>query len=192
MGHIRKTPAGAHRACWREPSGRQRSKTFKTKREASAYLAEVESALNRGMYIAPDAGRLRFGEYAQRWLAGRNDERATAARDRSIMRNHVLPRWGRIPLAGLEHSAVQAWVTKLGQRLAPASVAECFRLVSAVMRCAVRDRLIGYNPCDGVKVVRRRRTDIDDQTISRDDLLARLLPAVPDRYRAMVAVAAGT
>lgn len=192
MGHIRKTPAGAYRACWREPSGRQRSKTFKTKREASAYLAEVESALNRGVYVAPDAGRLRFGEYAERWLAGRNDERATAARDRSIMRNHILPRWGRTPLGGLEHSAVQTWVTGLGQQLAPASVAECFRLVSGVMRSAVRDRLIGFNPCDGVKVVRRRRKDTDDQTISRDELVSQLLPAVPDRYRALVGLAAGT
>ncbi len=191
MGYVRKTPAGGHRACWREASGRQRSKTFRTKREADAFLAEVESALNRGVYIAPDAGRVRFGDYAERWLASRNNERTTAARDTSIMRNHVLARWGRTPLAGLGHSAVQAWVTSLGQRLSPASVSECFRLDSSVMRSAVRDRLIGHNPCDGVKVARRRRRDTDDQTISRLELVRRLLPAVPDRYRPLVGIAAG-
>lgn len=114
MGFVRKTPAGRHRACWRDPAGHQRSKTFKTKREANAFLAEVESALNRGTYVAPGAGRLRFAEYATQWLAARNDEKATVARDASIMRNHVLPRWGAVPLSKIEHLAVQEWVTSLG------------------------------------------------------------------------------
>ena len=192
MGFIRKTPAGRYRACWRDPAGRQKSKTFRTKKEASAFLAEIEAALNRGTYIAPDAGRIRFGDYATRWLAARNDERATAARDASIMRNHVLPRWGAIPLAKIEHSAVQAWVTQLGEQLSPASIAECHRLVSGVMRSAVRDRLISSNPCDGVRLPPRRRKDTDDLVISRDELVHKLLPAVPDRYRALVALAGGT
>src|SRR4051812_2839868 len=81
MGFIRRTPTGRQRACWRDPAGRQRSKTFRTKRGANAFLAEVESALNRGTYVAPDAGRLRFADYGHRWLAGRNDEKATVARD---------------------------------------------------------------------------------------------------------------
>ncbi|RAO23355.1 hypothetical protein MED15_01195 [Micromonospora noduli] len=192
MGFVRKTPVGRHRACWRDPAGQQRSKTFRTKKEANAFLAEVESALNRGTYVAPDAGRLRFADYAQRWLSNRNDEKATAARDASIMRNHVVPRWGAVPLAKIEHSAVQEWVTKLGERLSPATVRECYRLTSGVLRSAVRDRLIGFNPCEGVRLPPRRRMDTDELVISRADLFDRLLPAVPDRYRALVAVAAGT
>jgi integrase len=192
MSFIRKTPAGRYRACWRDPAGRQKSKTFRTKKEASGFLAEVESALNRGTYVAPDAGRLRFGDYAERWLAGRNDEKTTDARDASIMRNHVLPRWGSVPLAKVEHSAVQSWVTELGAQLSPATVCECYRLTSGAFRSAVRDRLIGFNPCEGVRLPRRRRKDTDDQIIGRDELLSKLLPAVPDRYRALVALAAGT
>jgi integrase len=192
MGFVRKTPAGAFRACWRDPSGRQRSKTLATKREASAYLSEVESALNRGAYIAPGAGRVKFGAYAQRWLDSRNNERATAARDLSIMRNHVIARWGALPLDKIDHSAVQEWVTLLGSRLAPASVTECLRLTSGVLRSAVRDRLVAFNPCEGVKVPRRRRKDTDDLTIDPDELVAKLLPVVPERYRALVALAGGT
>jgi hypothetical protein len=58
-------------ACWQEASGRQRSKTFKTKREASAHLAEVDTALHRGVYISPDAARVRFDQFTEKWLAGR-------------------------------------------------------------------------------------------------------------------------
>ncbi len=191
MGFVRKTPAGRHRACWYDPAGKQRSKTFRIKRDANAFLTEVESALNRGTYVAPDAGRLRFGDYAARWLAGRNCEKTTAARDASVMRNHVIPRWGALPLARIEHSAVQAWITGFGERLSLASIAECYRLTSAVLRSAVRDRLIGFNPCDGVRLPPHRRTDTDDLVLPRHEL-GRLLAAVPERYRAIVAVAAGT
>src|SRR5215813_3773493 len=118
-----------------------------------------------------DGGRIRFGDYAEKWLVNQNNERATVARDTSIMRNHVLPRWGSVALARIDHSAVQAWVTSLGERLSPASVAECFRLISGVMRSAVRDRLVGFNPCEGVKVTRRRRRDTDEQVISREELV---------------------
>ncbi|HSV67099.1 MAG TPA: tyrosine-type recombinase/integrase [Mycobacteriales bacterium] len=192
MGHVVPTPAGSYRANWRDAAGRQRSKTFKTKREANAFLAETETALNRGSYVDPHAGRLKFGAYATRWLEARNDEITTAARDASIMRNHVVPRWGATPLAKIDHLAVQQWVTKLGSRLSPATVVECHRLTSAVMRSAVRDRLVGANPCEGVRLPKRRRKDTDDQVISRAELTGCLLPAVPDRYRALVALAGGT
>lgn len=192
MGHIVPTPAGGYRANWRDAARRQRAKTFNTKREAKAYLAEVESAVSRGLYVDPHAGRLRFGAYAARWLNARNDEITTAARDASIMRNHVVTRWGTTPLTKIDHLAVQQWVTELGDRLSPATVAECYRLTSAVLRTAVRDRLIGHNPCEGVRLTRRRRKDTDDQVITQHELITQLFPVVPERYRALVGLAGGT
>ncbi|MEU8251730.1 hypothetical protein [Nonomuraea sp. NPDC048916] len=190
MGHIVKTKAGTYRANWRDQTDRQRSKTFPTKREATAFLAEINSALNRGSYVDPHAGKTKFGPYASSWLASRNHELATAARDQSIMRNHVQPRRQDVPLGKVDHSAVQAWVTDLGKRLSSATVIECHRLLSGVMRSAVRDRLIGANPCEGVRLPRRRRQDADDRIITREEF-AMLLRHVPDRYRAVVALAAG-
>ncbi|MFF0658486.1 tyrosine-type recombinase/integrase [Micromonospora tulbaghiae] len=133
-----------------------------------------------------------FGKYAERWRASRNDELTTRARDASILRTHVLPRWSDVPLSRIDHLAVQSWVTELGGRRAPATVAECFRLLSSILRAAVRDRLIGVNPCEGVKVPSRRKKDTDGHVLTRADLTGRLLPAVPDRYRALVALAGGT
>lgn len=61
-----------------------------------------------------------------------------------------------------------------------------------MLRTAVRDRLIGHNPCEGVRLTRRRRKDTDDQVITPQELVTQLLPAVPDRYRALVGLAGGT
>ncbi|MFF0248218.1 tyrosine-type recombinase/integrase [Streptosporangium sandarakinum] len=190
MSHIVKTKAGTYRANWRDHTDRQRSKTFATKREATAFLAEINASLNRGTYVDPHAGKSKFGPYAETWLKSRNHELATAARDESIMRNHVLARWRDIPLGKIDHSAVQAWITDLGKRLSPASVIECNRLLSGVLRSAVRDRIIGANPCEGVRLPRRRRQDDDDRIITREEFTT-LLRHVPDRYRAVVALAAG-
>jgi integrase len=192
VSNISKTRAGHYRANWREPSGRLRAKTFKTKKEAARFLAELDSALGKGTYVDPHAGRTPFRVIAQRWLDSRNDEVTTKARDASIMRNHVIAKWGDWPLGKIDYLAVQEWVTALGERRSPATVAECHRLMSAVLRSAVRNRLIAFNPCEGVRLPRRRKRDTDEQVISREDLRSRLLPAVPARYRALVATAAGT
>ena len=192
MGHIVRTDAGTWRANWRDAAGRQKAKTFPTKKAAAGFLAETVAALNHGAYVDPHAGKQRFGPYATRWLAARNHERTTMARDAGIMRTHVLPRWEDVPLARIDQLAVQAWVTELGGRMAPATVAECFRIFSGVMRSAVRDQLVGANPADGVRVPRRRKSDLDDATITPAVLTGRLLPVVPDRYRALVALAGGT
>lgn len=61
-----------------------------------------------------------------------------------------------------------------------------------VPRLAVRNRIIAFNPCEGVRLPAKRKRDADHKVISRDDLRGRLLPAVPTRYRGIVATAAGT
>ncbi|MEU4801226.1 hypothetical protein [Actinosynnema sp. NPDC023587] len=149
MGHVTPTDSGKFRANWREPDGKQRAKTFKTRKEANAYLAEVESSKNAGRYVNPHAGRTLFAVVAERWLASRNDQPTTIARDASIMANHVLAKWAGWPVGRIEHLDVQDWVTELGGRLAPATVAECHRLMRAVLGAAVRHLLIGSNPSSG-------------------------------------------
>lgn len=191
MGFITAAPNGNPRANWRDPAGRQRAKTFKTKKEARAFLAQVEADKRRGHYVDPAAGRVKFADHAERWLAARNDEITTAARDASIMRNHVVAQWGALPLDRIEHMAVQEWVTNLGRRYSRATVAECFRLTSGVMRSAVRNRLIPFNPCEEVRLPKRRKHDTDDPLISMDELTGKLLPEIPERYRVLVGLAGG-
>jgi integrase len=191
MGFVDKTPEGRYRAYFRDPSGKQRSKTFRAKKDATAFLAEMETSKSRGAYVSPHAGRLLFSEHAAQWMATWNTEITTAARYRAIMRTHVLPRWGDVQLGKIDHIALQSWVTELGKRRSRATVVEALRLTSAVLRSAVRNRLIPFNPADEVRAPRTRRRDTDERIISRPDLRTRLLPAVPPRYRGIVATAAG-
>lgn len=192
MAFIRKTPAGTYKVGWRDPEGVQRYKTFKTKKAAAAFVAELESSLHKGLYVDPHAGRALFGPYAERWFAARSYEASTIHATGSVFRVHVLGRWAGVPLGRIDHSAVQRWVTEMGRRLSPSVVGKAYRLLVGILRAAVRDRMIAFNPCEGVQLPRSRRKDTDGRVITRAQLLAELLPAVPDRYRALVGVAGGT
>ncbi len=191
MSHISRTPGGTYRANWRDQSGRQRAKTFPTKKAARQFLAEIESSMTRGLYVDPHAGRTLFADHAKRWMSSRNTEATTAARDASVMRTHVLPQWGSWPLNKIDHAAVQAWVTALGKRRSPDVVAKCYQLTAAVLRSAVHNRLLAFNPCEDVRLPPRRKHDSDERIITREELVTVLLPVVPDRYRAIVATAGG-
>jgi len=191
VGFIDKTPEGRYRAYYRDPSGKQHSKTFRIKKDATAFVAEVETSKARGSFVSPHAGRTLFSDHAARWIQSWNTEATTTARDHSVMRTHVLPQWGTWQLAKIDHLAVQTWVTELGRSRSRATVAECYRLTAAVLRSAVRNRLIPFNPAEDVRVPRRRREDKHDRIISRHELRRALLPAMPARHRAIVATAAG-
>ncbi|NQE89060.1 tyrosine-type recombinase/integrase [Nocardia terpenica] len=108
------------------------------------------------------------------------------------MNTHVLPKWKGWQLGKIDHLSVQKWITAKSDSYSRATVAECKRLMSGVMRSAVRNRLIGVDPTEGVKVPKRRQMDTADARIlTRDEVRQLLLPEIrPERYRTYVAVAA--
>jgi hypothetical protein len=52
-----------------------------------------------------------------------------------------------------------------GQGLRPqvATLVQCRRLMSGVLRSALRNRVVAANPCDGVRIPTRRTQDTDEQ-----------------------------
>ncbi len=188
-GSVTKVPTG-YRARWRTPDGASRSRTFPLgkKAEAEKWLAEKESEKSQGRYLDPSAGRVLLSEYAETWAMTRPHRQSTAARVASDLRVHVLPKLGHRPLGQLRHSEVQGLVTSLSAALAPGTVENVYRTLSAICHTAVRDRLIAANPCEGVTLPRRTRVEVEPPTI--DEVLL-LLDAMPARYRIAGVLAAG-
>lgn len=87
MGAIVDTPRGGFKARYRDGHGRSRSKTFKRKGDARAFLASVETDKRRGDWFDERPGVWRFRSGApSSWRAGcicgRRDElgmKATSA-----------------------------------------------------------------------------------------------------------------
>jgi hypothetical protein len=166
MGHIRKTTAGQFRACWRDPAGKQRSKTFPTRREASAHLAAIERSMVEGVYVSPTAGKIRLREFAEVWQQSRRSSARHDERVASILARHILPVWGDWPLGRIDHMSVQRWVTGLGERMAPLTVYKVLGVLRRVLRAAIRTRRIGEDPTVGVESPKNNRRRQVTSTVS--------------------------
>ena len=61
-GVSRRASAGRWQARWRDPTGRQRKRSFARKLDAQQWLDQLQAAAHRGQYLPPAAARTRFGE----------------------------------------------------------------------------------------------------------------------------------
>jgi integrase len=176
------------RVRYEDAAGKWRSETYKSKGEANRRLTEVKASLNAGKWTDPKLGKTKLAAFYREWSRTQPpNRRAMEARNASLMRNHVLPRFGDVSIASIRRADVQEWTHELSRRLAPSTVAKAKELLGKVLAAAVDDGLIPANPCAKVKVA-RGDDDHDDMRFLTPDELKRLADVIDFRYRALVLV----
>lgn len=162
MGWIRKRsdrPA-PWRAGYRGPDGREHSGTFGRKVDAERWLRDELQKLDRGLWVDPSAGAVRFDEYAEEWFRGLVLKPKTIAGYRSLLDSRILPTLGAVELRRINPDFLRAWVAAMAaDGLSASRMGQAKRVVSAVLAQAVNDGLIGRNPTDTVKVPKTRERD---------------------------------
>lgn len=189
FGRVRKLPSGKYQARYPAPDGRLRPAphTFETKKDADAWLADVQSELRAGDWIDPDAGKVPFGEYATAWIAERGLSLRTEELYESYLRLHLKPTFGTVGVADITPAAVRRWrKARLDAGVGPSTVAKVYALLRAVLRTAMEDRIIRRNPCQ-IKGASTYATP-ERPTASIPEVLA-LAGAVQPRYRALILLA---
>ena len=143
------------RVRYRTPDNRQTDKRgFKTKRDAEAFLIDVEGRKRRGEYVSQSAGKALLGDLGAEWLKRQqghlkpNSYRSIESR----WRVHVNPRWQRTPAAKVAYTDVQAWISELGTKSGAKLVRSVHSVLLGILEDAVRDRRIPSNPARGVKL----------------------------------------
>jgi hypothetical protein len=66
----------------------------------------------------------------------------------SYVRTQILPAFGDIALARIEHPDIQEWVNELSERLAPTTLHKGHQILRKTLAAAVRSRLLVRNPCE--------------------------------------------
>jgi hypothetical protein len=107
-------------ARWRDADGDQHSRAFDRERDARRHLTDVQSQLDRGVYVDPRRGQITLSEYAAGWLAGLTSDPVTQQRVRQMWRLHIEPSLGDVPLAQLRTSRIQQWTAGLQRDLGAA------------------------------------------------------------------------
>jgi integrase len=181
----------------RGTDGQERSRTFRTKKEAERYERAHHAAIDSGVWIDPRAGRVTLADWASEWQRTVVHLRPKTRTIYDVnLRNHILPILGACELARLTPSMLRAWLSDLaakdgrrGQPIAAGTVAQAYRTLNRVLTAAVDDELIGRNPLQGVKAPRVEPQPM--RFLTHADV-ASLAVAIDARYRALVYVAAYT
>jgi len=190
MAHIRKR-SGNWQVRYRDPSGRERSKTFRRKVDANAFMVTVEADKIRGRWLDPDLARTPFGEWWARWHAGRVHLRQTTRdRDDSYWRSFIAPTLANRPIGSVDPNLLQSWVSELIEcGVAPATIRKAAQLVRAPLEEAVDEGLIGLNPARKLSLPPISQTEMQFAT---NDEIRHLSEAIDSRWRVMVLTAAYT
>jgi integrase len=176
-------------ATYRGPDGRERTKSFPLRAEADRWVTDEVANMNRGVWIDPRAGKVTLGEYAAQWRTIQVHRPTTAHEVERYLRLHILPVLGHRPIADIRKSELQAWVKGRSAMLAPTTVEVVYRYLAAILRSAVQDRLMASSPAVGIQLPKRAPRRIEPLPIPTVEAL---VASAPDRYRALVILAAGT
>jgi integrase len=150
FGRVRKLPSGRYQARYRGPDDLDRPApdTFRTKREADDWLADMQTELRQGDWRDPDAAKVPFQKYAEAWVVERPLAHSTAELYEILVRVHLVPTFGRLAIADVTPAAVRTWRrARLDAGVGPTTVAKAYALLRTIMGTAVADGLIRRNPC---------------------------------------------
>ncbi|XTZ16142.1 tyrosine-type recombinase/integrase [Micromonospora echinospora] len=182
-----------YRVRYLAPDGKEKSQSFpdKKKREAQAFLANVQADILKGTYVDPDAGRTTFKQYADEWLAAATTDVLTRDRIEYELRLHVYPVIGHKPIASIQPTTIREWARKIQEKGLSAGYRRVlFTDVSMIFNAAVDDKKIVSNPF-AVKSIRRPKpapTKVVPWPVTR---LTAFRENVRPRYRVAVDLGAG-
>ena len=192
FGSVRHLPSGRWQARYQGRGGEPFSEVFDSKAAADAHLAEVQTDLARGTWRNPRDGRTLLRDYAERWLSSDLAKAPTTkARDAVVLRNHVLPALGALPLAEITprdvQDVIQGMASKLspktGRTLQPKTVKTNAGVLQAVLSSAVREGFLGTSPYRSPRLPPLDQPERPRLTFTQQRALA---AAMPEPYRIMV------
>jgi integrase len=147
--------------------------------------------MSRGDCVDPDSGKVTFEQYATEWMATQITDPLTRESVESRLRLHAIPYLGTRPMSSFTPSHLRLWLRTLEDRGLSAGYRRgIFAHVSTVFTAAVEDRIIRVNPCSArtVKAPRLEPRKVKPWSVGK---VTAVRAALPDRYQALVKVAAG-
>jgi integrase len=148
---VHKTPYGTWRVIWYEADGRQKSRTFKAKADASRFDREAKRKKEEGSPIRLLREAPKLGDFSAQWLAGKTDlAQPTLDSYIGCLERHVLPFLGdlRVHHSDIGDEVLAEWL--LGRQRAGVGSAVLRRahvVLRQILQAAVSPyRLLVRNP----------------------------------------------
>lgn len=147
------------RAEYRVNGRKIKTKSYPTKRQALEAAHDQESQARNGTWFDSRAGRVTFSVYfEEQWFPNRQGEVRTKTEYWSCYQANLHDAFGHMELRKILPSTIQGWVTKqLEEGASPATIRARFKVLQVCLAAkkgasARQDRLIQFNPCEGVQL----------------------------------------
>ncbi|MGH2405181.1 MAG: tyrosine-type recombinase/integrase [bacterium] len=158
----------------RDPqTGKERRKWYShpTRREAEAHLSSLLTQIHGGGTVP--TSKQRVGDYLNQWLRDyaevKNLAPATRRNYGDILRSHLIPALGHMPLQRLSAQGIESYLAdKRRKGLSSTTIQYHFGLLHEALSHAVRKGLLVRNPCDLVD--RPRREPVEIQTLDEEQV----------------------
>lgn len=140
---------------WRDPMkpGAMPSKSFELKKDADAHAVKVEGELLAGSYVDPTLGKRAFRVYVETtYLTTANLDPSTRRLYARLLKNHIYPVLGDLPMGSVRHSQAQAAVTRWDRELGRNVARQCQALARAVFNMAAADEVIVRSPFAKIRI----------------------------------------
>lgn len=152
-----------YRARWRDPASNSKSKSgFELRRDAEIYGEEQEHSIRAGGYVDPQAGNVRFGEWAKRWYGTTVHLKASTRKVYdSLLRTHVLPEFEHVPLNKIDRMMIKTFYGKLlAKGLSPSRANAAHFVVVYVLDAAVENAMLVKNPAKDLDLKQPRTQEM--------------------------------
>lgn len=196
-GYIRKLPSGRLQASYIGPDLMRHvgPTTYSHRIDAEGWLAGERRKIEMDIWEAPALARERakakimtLGDYADQWVSERSLKFSTRSAYKDLLRRHIEPMLGKVPLKNLSPATVRAWHSGLGTDY-PRRNSHAYGLLHAICATATADGLITANPCAISRAMNPPRKR--EPVIPTVAEVAALADAIrPERFKALILLAA--
>lgn len=178
---------GSWQARYRDAEGKQCAKSWATKKEADAFLDDVRNSVRKGVYLDPKRGEITVEKWWELWWPGQENKGRVTTKNRKLSswNAHIRPKWGRRKIGSLGYVELQEWMTN--EVRGHATQTKVLELLRFLLRDAVRDQRISYNPAvDVVTTVKPPAKHPDDLKPPTEEQYELIRAALPVYYQAIV------
>ncbi|MCG7597844.1 tyrosine-type recombinase/integrase [Mycobacterium sp. PSTR-4-N] len=198
FGRLRQFRSGRWKASYTGPDGMlyEAPTTFALKQDGEAWLTDRRREIDRELW-SPSSGQDErptavFADYAAEWVR-RRTVKGRPLKDRTrehygkLLRDHILPTFGKGTVRSITPDAVRKWYATCAVG-SPVIRAHSYSLLSTIMATAASEGMADQNPCtiSGAGNT-ERRVKIKPATLAELETIAN---AMPERLRLMVVLAA--
>jgi integrase len=195
-GSIFKLPNGKWKACltvgWVGGKRQRKTRTCKSQADAKAALLKMRNESGQLLIQDPDAVTLR--QFLDRWLecaVKPHRSENTYVSYQSVVRIHISPRIGSVPLTKTNPLHVEDFISKMeADGVGSRTQENAYVVLSLALQHAVDLRLILHNPCKAIERPKHERERIFPLTLTETQKL--LQETKGTRHYAFYAMALGT